>query len=153
MKWKKKKTTWVFVFQKYGKCWSISLGHFIKHKPLISEECKFNFIFASTLTCIVFPFSSVVHISSSTVSQISTELHFCCPDNPITEFWSQIWSSTILQLQLQLTPRIHCLKLNPASTASFWVEKVSFVHFKKDSCRWKAKYLIGVILNLIHAGF
>ena len=24
--------------QKYGKFWSISLGHFIKHKPLISEE-------------------------------------------------------------------------------------------------------------------
>ena len=29
---------WVFVFQKYGKFWSISLEHFIKHKPLISEE-------------------------------------------------------------------------------------------------------------------
>ena len=27
----------VFVFQKYGKFWSISLGHSIKHKPLISE--------------------------------------------------------------------------------------------------------------------
>ena len=25
--------------KKYGKFWSISLGHFIKHKPLISEEC------------------------------------------------------------------------------------------------------------------
>ena len=35
---KNKKTTWVFVFQKYGKFWSVSLGHFIKHNPLISEE-------------------------------------------------------------------------------------------------------------------
>ena len=28
----------VFIFLNYGKFWSISLGHFIKHKPLISEE-------------------------------------------------------------------------------------------------------------------
>ena len=28
-----------FIFQKYGKLSSISLGHFIKHKPLICEEC------------------------------------------------------------------------------------------------------------------
>ena len=29
---------WVFLFQKYGKFWSNSLHHFIKHKHLISEE-------------------------------------------------------------------------------------------------------------------
>ena len=34
----KKKITWVFIFQIYGKFWSNLLGHFIKHKPLISEE-------------------------------------------------------------------------------------------------------------------
>ena len=39
----KKKNTWVFVFQKYGKLWIISIGHFIKHKPLISEEW-YNYI-------------------------------------------------------------------------------------------------------------
>ena len=27
------------MYIKYGKFWSVSLGHFIKHKPLISEEC------------------------------------------------------------------------------------------------------------------
>ena len=32
-----KKQLWVFVYIKYGKFWSILLGHFIKHKPLISE--------------------------------------------------------------------------------------------------------------------
>ena len=37
---KQKKTTWVFIFQKYGKFWSVSLEHFIKHKPYISEECS-----------------------------------------------------------------------------------------------------------------
>ena len=37
-----KKTTWVFVFQKYGKFWSILWGHFINPKPLISEECIVN---------------------------------------------------------------------------------------------------------------
>ena len=30
-KWKSEKATWVFIFQKYGKFWSILLGHFIKH--------------------------------------------------------------------------------------------------------------------------
>ena len=34
-----KKQLWVFVYIKYGKFWSVSPGHFIKHKPLISEEC------------------------------------------------------------------------------------------------------------------
>ena len=29
----------MYLFQTYGKFGSISLGHFIKHKPLISEEC------------------------------------------------------------------------------------------------------------------
>ena len=40
-KWKK---TLGFVFQKYGKFWSILLGHFIKHKPLISEEYEYLLI-------------------------------------------------------------------------------------------------------------
>ena len=42
MQWKmkKKNSKWVFIFQKYDKFWSISLGHFIKHKLLISEECN-----------------------------------------------------------------------------------------------------------------
>ena len=42
MKWNEKwnKQLSVFVFIKCGKFWSISLGHFIKHKPLISEECQ-----------------------------------------------------------------------------------------------------------------
>ena len=34
-----KKTTWVFVFQKYGKFWSFSLGHSVENKPIISEQC------------------------------------------------------------------------------------------------------------------
>ena len=33
-----KKTTWVFLYIKYSKFWSVSLEHFIEHKPLISEE-------------------------------------------------------------------------------------------------------------------
>ena len=35
---KNKKSKWVFVFQKYGKFWSISLEHSIKHKPPISDK-------------------------------------------------------------------------------------------------------------------
>ena len=34
----KNKTIFFFIFQKYGTFWSILLGHFIKHKFLISEE-------------------------------------------------------------------------------------------------------------------
>ena len=30
-------------FQKYGKFCSIMLGHFLKHRALISEECSFKF--------------------------------------------------------------------------------------------------------------
>ena len=30
------------VIHKYGKFWSASLGHFIKHKPLFSEECFYE---------------------------------------------------------------------------------------------------------------
>ena len=30
--------SWVFVSQKYEKNFRVSLGHFIKHNPLISEE-------------------------------------------------------------------------------------------------------------------
>ena len=37
LKWKMNKSAWVL--QKYVKLWSIFLGHLIKHKPLISEEC------------------------------------------------------------------------------------------------------------------
>ena len=32
------KDTWIFVCQKYGKFLNILISHFIKHKPLISEE-------------------------------------------------------------------------------------------------------------------
>ena len=46
-KWKK--YIWFFIFQKYGKFWSISLGYFIKHKPLISEKCESNFFSTSAL--------------------------------------------------------------------------------------------------------
>ena len=42
---KNEKNTLVFVLQKYGKFCIISLGHFIKHKPLISEEwCHYLFL-------------------------------------------------------------------------------------------------------------
>ena len=41
---KRKEQYWVFVCIKYGKFWSILLGHFIKHKPLISEECTWYWI-------------------------------------------------------------------------------------------------------------
>ena len=33
-----KKPTWVFLYKKYSKFWSVSLEHFIERKPLIYEE-------------------------------------------------------------------------------------------------------------------
>ena len=39
---------WVFLFQKYGKFYSISLGHFIKHKPLISGESGIFYYYSIT---------------------------------------------------------------------------------------------------------
>ena len=32
---------WIFLFLKYGKIWSVSVGHVINHKILISEECMY----------------------------------------------------------------------------------------------------------------
>ena len=46
---KGKKTAWVFVFQKYSKFWSVLLGHFIKHKLLISEECQIRLFCVKSL--------------------------------------------------------------------------------------------------------
>ena len=34
-----KKTTWVFLYIKYSKFWSVLLEHFIERKPLFSEDC------------------------------------------------------------------------------------------------------------------
>ena len=34
-----KKNTWVFLFHKYGKFWSVSLDKKVDLKPLFSEEC------------------------------------------------------------------------------------------------------------------
>ena len=39
----KNTSTWIFIFQKYGKIWSVSLDNFVKHKPLISEEWLYYF--------------------------------------------------------------------------------------------------------------
>ena len=36
---KRKKQLWVFVCIKVGKFWCVLLGHFVKYKPLICEEC------------------------------------------------------------------------------------------------------------------
>ena len=36
---KNEKTTWVFLYIKYSKFWSVSLEHFVERKPPISEEC------------------------------------------------------------------------------------------------------------------
>ena len=43
-----KKTMWVFLHIKYVKFWSISPGHFIKHKPLISEEWSSSIVIYHT---------------------------------------------------------------------------------------------------------
>ena len=40
-----KKQLWVFVYIKYGKCWSLLLELFINHKPLFSEEWSLVNIF------------------------------------------------------------------------------------------------------------
>ena len=35
---KNENSTWVFLYIKYSKFWSLSLEHFVERKPLISEE-------------------------------------------------------------------------------------------------------------------
>ena len=58
MKWKTiTKTTWVFIFQKYGKFWSVSLELFVKHKHWNCEECScsYNFMWWTTIQLILLP--------------------------------------------------------------------------------------------------
>ena len=45
---KSEKTTWVFLYIKYSKFWSISLENFVEHKPLIYEEWLIIFFHRST---------------------------------------------------------------------------------------------------------
>ena len=54
---------WVFIFQKYGKFWSISLEHFIKHKPLIPEE--WAWVFPGVLTISSFPYIALIYFGKS----------------------------------------------------------------------------------------
>ena len=42
----------MFALQKHGKYWNILLGHFIKHKPFISEECVDFVIILITTLCL-----------------------------------------------------------------------------------------------------
>ena len=47
LKWKMKKTTWVFFLHKNSKFWSISIGQKVERKPLFSEECMDSNFFLS----------------------------------------------------------------------------------------------------------
>ena len=49
---KLKKSTYVFIFQKYGKFWSVLIGHFIKQNPLISEEWSFYIFYAKYISIV-----------------------------------------------------------------------------------------------------
>ena len=39
-----------YTYRKYGKFWSVSPGHFIKHKPLISEDWVYNQLMVLIIT-------------------------------------------------------------------------------------------------------
>ena len=64
-----KKTTWVFVFQKYGIFWCVSLDHFIENnKLLFSEECMI--------------------INISTIKALNVDLYWCDGGIPLKDFYS-----------------------------------------------------------------
>ena len=59
--WKTKKTTWVFLYIKYSKVWSVLLEHFVERKPLISEECSaLHFMVFDGFICASFVFIGVL---------------------------------------------------------------------------------------------
>ena len=78
----KKKTTWLFVFQKYGKFWSVLLGHFIKH----------------TFVCLC-KHTKVKLIISEEESSVSILFHF-------SHLFRLIWASGIAKLNIT-TPVSH----------------------------------------------
>ena len=84
-----KKTTWVFLYIKYGKCWSVSLKHFkVECKPPFSEEC-FIIISMTINTSIYFIFYFAHHffvVSCIMFSGLDNQYHrqrfiFLFPDN------------------------------------------------------------------------
>ena len=79
-----------FVFQKYGKFWSILLGNFIKHNPLISEECYLYFYLQSS--CMILPSILFFHIFFLEISPtLTSKTHLSVPNgySNATVKWSR----------------------------------------------------------------
>ena len=103
MKWKTKKTTWVFLYIKYSKFWSVSLEHFVERKPLIYEEWITSYSFISYIEqcidgaqCDVESFSerrSYMETSNNLTGFINhgENIQFTCRDSRILTV-SQIFS-------------------------------------------------------------
>ena len=73
---------WVLLFQKYGKIWSVLLEHFIKHKPLFSEESILWY-------CIILLLGPCTSTSNNQISNINSAglNKYIYPENSFTIIW------------------------------------------------------------------
>ena len=118
---------WVFVFQKYGKFWSILLGHFIKDKLLISEKwkCKYDFTqFRLYIYNDIFCFLTCHIWTKKSWKKLSWLSHISLS--------SQIWirGRKIFIFDFAFIERVgekvvhNCMKY---FLARFWIEKIAMV--------------------------
>ena len=125
MKWKTKKTTWVSVFQKYGKLWNISLGHFIKHKLLISEECTLTgciVVFIIALSILIIPYGFLDYFEKTD---------------------SQMCAKISLWIFFVLLNSFYCGALTMFFSSEFRIPFISIEDVMKAYPSWKLKMLNG----------
>ena len=133
-----KKTTWVFLYIKCSKFWSVSLEQFIERKPLISEECV---CFGDGTTNHHYHHATYMSQKSISRSESLTPLHLnallnLSPD--IFVIWHVGGNTRFLQNQWQSQSDI--LKYNPChqfahyqtceqlfKTVKCWIEPSSWV--------------------------
>ena len=111
----KKKTTWVFLYIKYSKFWSVSLEHFVERKPLISEEWQIDTWKSSefhktnfTLEIIMFdhkmlpPFEKSRQICWTFWTRNPFWFYhiFVAVENMIFQNWSKNWCGTLWTIHI-----------------------------------------------------
>ena len=115
-----------YTYIKYGKFWSISLGHFIKHKLLIFEECTHK---ASNLPCNWINSGTLRNCHKILASSLKLVLTFraltcrAAKDSPFSLCWT-----------LNTFPKVPLLTIEKKSFRIFCVEKIIYylIHINSD---------------------
>ena len=96
LKWKMKKTSWVFFFHKYSQFWNVSLGQKVERKPLFSEECPLYYLVdlaGNLILCISSTTTRAILYVSTNSAYLSKNIPstICLVSNH--DRWLEIWNS------------------------------------------------------------